>query len=463
MFRTSAKSCWDKAEGVQPCAIGAAARGEWRGGSSSGPVTRLAWCSSAGALVLERAGGRRRRDLPASPWVSSRERRRPADSARCSTPLVSRTGGRLSGSLPDRMCNPLGSLFSVGKERRPGAAEAMEWLPARVRVAARQAVASWREPLLHIKAPTVVVGAGGSYPAADFVARWLRSHGIVARPAYPLDAEGPESRMLAISYSGTTPDIAEAVRRFKADDTKVVMLVTGATTPQIPADWILYHRGTEDTARDRASEPERGFISFAATLAPCAGVTALDVGVLKISDLVLLPPGIDHIELFDSTLLDVVVTGWAWPAALDLESKWVEAGLGTVRLHESKNLSHGRYQSVLDGDSAIVYITCGPTDAYHEKLDGVLDPERTVRLAVSDNGPFGGLAALNAVQILASSVGDRRGRDISRPEHINPVGIALHDFEWILVPGHRPGAALGLVDELQATGDQERRRRGTNG
>lgn len=321
----------------------------------------------------------------------------------------------------------------------PGAREALAMLPARVSTAA-QLGARWQLPS---GAATVVVGAGGSHPAAEFIARLLRDRGTVARAAYPLDAGGPERQMVAVSYSGSTPDVAESIRRFRLGGGEHVLLITGAERAHLRrnADVTLCHRGADDARM--SAQPERGFMSFASTVAPCAASAAAllpyeQVAAAWAARSVQLEfrPGMlrqSCARALSGGEVDVLASGWAWPAALDLESKWAESGLGPLRVHETKNFSHGRYISVLDRGSrrhSSIVLRDGDAGPYDDELLRQLSGQGPLLVLRTELcGPVGALALLTASQPLAVLVGELRGQDISRPA-IPDGGVLLHRWPW---------------------------------
>lgn len=310
-----------------------------------------------------------------------------------------------------------------GGHRRPGAAEALVALAPRVATAARLGVA-W--PPLFGPGPVLVVGAGGSYPAAELIARLARHAGVFASAAKPLDVTGPVPELVAVSYSGTSPDVAEAIRLARRAGCTKVTLITGSLTAPLAdaADVVVCHRDGTDAHGD----VERGFLSFAATIAPAAAVAACISGAAA-------PPGAASVSgeslVAGMGPLEVVASGWAWPAALDVESKWTEAALGVVRLHEAKDLSHGRYLSVLAGQHPrVLHLIAGPDTGYDAALSSTLHAHANVTTVRAGHGPLGALGLLSAVAHLAVAAGVAAGVDISRPDFIPSAGTDLYAWQW---------------------------------
>lgn len=320
-----------------------------------------------------------------------------------------------------------GTIRHMTDELRPGAATALALLPCRAATAARLG-ARWGD-LVEPSGPAVVVGAGGSHPPAEYIARLLRAGGSAARAAYPLDADGPEQRLIAVTYSGSTPDADFAAAQARRRGAHVAF-ITAAAAPKLatPGDVVWCHRDPAGTADH--DTVERGFLSLAATVAPAAAALAAIEGTpvaIAALDAATVTGPLDR--LAGARTVEVVASGWAWPAALDVESKWAEAALGVVRLHETKNLSHGRWISLFDQPTrpVFVHIVAG-----HSRVEAgvaaALAAHGEVITVTGPPGPAGGLAALAAVQRFAPDAGAARGRDVSRPAHLPPDGVTLYNL-----------------------------------
>lgn len=228
----------------------------------------------------------------------------------------------------------------------------------------------------------MVVGAGGSYPAAIFAKHVL--HDEMRTPN--VEAVTPQTAIriftqfdyivnctwhpqydlvIGISYSGRTPDIKYVSELCEKKDYPFILL-TGAEKAQLLDFYqegdnikIISYFNKEDT-----SGKERGMISMASTLAPiiifddnwtCKCISdnqeALSAGEKFISDL--------NISEIAQTIKrnPVIHVFYEWdtlPTATDIESKFTESGIANVVLHEKKNFSHGRYTSLYNQSFALV-------------------------------------------------------------------------------------------------------------
>ena len=228
----------------------------------------------------------------------------------------------------------------------------------------------------------LVVGTGGSYPAALFAKhafsdefhtpyveavtpqtaiRILTQFDNVVNCEYPPKYD----LVVGISYSGKTPDI-KAVCDLCGKKGFSFVLLTGAekcTLKELYAESeslkIISYFNPKDT-----TSKEKGMISMFSTLAPIIilddnwtcklteyNQKALNLGEVFASEL-------DIAKIAKSIKKKPVIhVMYEWntlPTATDIENKFTESGLAHVILHEKKNFSHGRPTSLYTQDFAIV-------------------------------------------------------------------------------------------------------------
>lgn len=232
----------------------------------------------------------------------------------------------------------------------------------------------------------MVVGAGGSYPAAVAVSHLLR-HGLSVPPrteaATPQTALqilsqddevagcgcGPQyDIVIGVSYSGRTPDIKavyEGCRRRGIP----FMLVTGADREALREEYpdgdslaiVSYHNAEDETGR------ERGMISMFSTLMPAIVFDdnihsnwqwrfdtygkLQEEGERFVSGLDV--PGIAK-AIARCPVVHVIYEWRTYGVAADIASKLMESGIANVILHEKKNFSHGLYTLLYRQDFAMV-------------------------------------------------------------------------------------------------------------
>ncbi|MBK7143350.1 MAG: hypothetical protein IPH75_14855 [bacterium] len=129
----------------------------------------------------------------------------------------------------------------------------------------------------------IVVGTGGSYPAAVFISMILNSESeLFAQAQKPFDFCSLRKKvdiLLVVTYSGSTQDCALVIDHACKIGIERIALVTGRKLPKLhkklplKGGALISYRG-ETEKRSNGDEirprPERGFVSMAGTIAPCA-------------------------------------------------------------------------------------------------------------------------------------------------------------------------------------------------
>lgn len=228
----------------------------------------------------------------------------------------------------------------------------------------------------------MIVGAGGSYPAALFAKHAIRNEMRTAN----VEAATPQTAariltqfdsvndgewnpkydiVIGISYSGKTPDI-KYVSDICEKKGFPFVLVTGAEKSTLIDFYnesdrmkIISYFNSDDT-----TGKERGMISMVSTLAPI--IIFDDNWTIKLISanqeaLVNGEKFVDDLNIHDITRkikqAPVIHVFYEWDTlstAKDIESKFTEAGVANVVLHEKKNFSHGRYTLLYKQKFALV-------------------------------------------------------------------------------------------------------------
>lgn len=202
--------------------------------------------------------------------------------------------------------------------------------------------------------PLLVVGSGGSFSAAHFVARLHEEMtGQTARALTPLEfvfcGVNPGSHgVLLLTASGNNKDIISAfdhaIRR-EFVEVGILCMTVGSKILRKCQKYSHVHalEYSNPSGRD-------GFLAVNSFLSTCVLVAraygALDESTQDIERLVKAAPGFRHRrwEAILSRRTIVALGGeWAWPALVDLESKFTEAALGNVLISDFRNFAHGRH------------------------------------------------------------------------------------------------------------------------
>jgi hypothetical protein len=109
---------------------------------------------------------------------------------------------------------------------------------------------------------------------------------------------------------------------------------------------------------------------------------------------------------------------WARPAAVDLESKFSEAGLGGVMLADYRNFAHGRHNWIDkrgEESTVIAFITPESAALAERTLQLLPSTTRVLEFKTKTPGPAGGLELILHAFRYTAFVGKQRGIDPGRP------------------------------------------------
>jgi hypothetical protein len=324
---------------------------------------------------------------------------------------------------------------------------------------ASTAVAQVRR-LLDQSGTAYVVGSGGSYPAARLIADVLTRHGWFAqavRPGEYLSASVRTDAVIAVSYSGRTPDLASALKMAGRHGVSKRVVLTAVPHPALAGsineseghDEVVAY-GPSGRVPGRAyGARERGFVSIAGTVMPCVPWMVAEHGFDAVIELVRrLEAHSERIQHLAKRLADearmvrhlnVIAAGRAQPAAIDVESKFTESGLPAVTVHEAKDFSHGRFMSVLrppsyeideeEALSPVLLLTTGPLSRYQQHVARIVGSRTTLHtLSAASDDTVGAIELLAAVQWLSQAVGRVLDVDISRPREVPDGGLRLYGW-----------------------------------
>lgn len=206
--------------------------------------------------------------------------------------------------------------------------------------------------------PLLAVGSGGSFSVATLASILHESStGQVGKAITPFQSVAVKSPIdagvLLISAGGRNPDAMTAFRALTKRANGPVVVVTAS-----PSSKLAEMATENDSTRIFSfALPFRrdGFLATNTLIATSlllsrAYQEILGVDQVGFDQIRCLPGWHDQPErrqaitnVVSKNTLIVLAGGWAWPAAVDLESKFSESGLKHIQLVDYRNFAHGRH------------------------------------------------------------------------------------------------------------------------
>jgi hypothetical protein len=163
-----------------------------------------------------------------------------------------------------------------------------------------------------------------------------------------------------------------------------------------------------------------GFLAVNSLLATSILITRAYASVFEIE---WIPPTLPQMRegRIDAALrpsIVVLAAGWSWPAALDLESKFNEAGLGTVVCTDHRNFAHGRHHGLARRAATSGVVALSTPDCRNiadRTLRLIPKSIPRLHLVTESGGATGTIDLIGQVFQLVDEVSDRDGVDPGRP------------------------------------------------
>jgi hypothetical protein len=286
--------------------------------------------------------------------------------------------------------------------------------------------------------PMLIVGSGGSLSAADLVSSLHEEYAnAMAKAVTPLELDLAIERVrdvsvLFLTAGGSNPDILGAFKRIMAHEPRRTIVICGRKGSKI-ASLARSFPGVNIFDYQMPSGRDgflatNSLLAFAVLLTRAYAQAAIvDAGLP--ADLDVLAPAMS-IGAPSASLKKKCRPLWARDslvvlygpatrsAALDIESKFTEAALGSVQLADFRNFGHGRHHWLAKrGDTSAVLALVSKADRSIASKTLRLLPTAIprVKLPISRDGVAGGLEALVYGLHIAAFAGEHRGIDPGRP------------------------------------------------
>lgn len=207
---------------------------------------------------------------------------------------------------------------------------------------------------IHNNLPLLCVGSGGSFSACHYATLLYENKYNIAKAFTPLDFFYSsniikKSKVLFISASGKNTDIKFALK--KALEFKAQTLANISMRLNNPIEEILIKESNSYSSNYDLPVGKDGFlatnslVAFFVLLYKAITQDVIDLNSLSCFNK---KKYLKNYEIFVNEIKDkpnitVLYGGWGQPVANDIESKLIEAALGTVQLADYRNFGHGRH------------------------------------------------------------------------------------------------------------------------
>ena len=281
------------------------------------------------------------------------------------------------------------------------------------------------------KTPLYVIGSGGSLSSATFVSLLHQMTGTISKCMTPLEFLGygnidRNCSVLIITAGGNNKDILSAFDRVVSLGIRNIGIICASSGNKLVKKAegldLLVHAIDIPTGKD----------GFLATNSMVSSMVWMCRAYMKAHTWPFKMPQLDDLyiewneEDLDANLTDVVCRNtivclydnWGKTAAIDLESKLVEAGLCNVQLADYRNFAHGRHNWLdKNKNEASVIALVNPNCKKIASKTLALIPEYVpqAKMGTGYEGPIASLALLIQVLHAVNFFGAAKGIDPGKP------------------------------------------------
>ena len=291
-----------------------------------------------------------------------------------------------------------------------------------------------REVLDNIEGLVYMIGTGGSYVSACYVAEVVNcfsktASAIVFHPRdIAIHGLGKANAIFLFSYSGSTKDILNIYQLGRECSIPTYMITKKRVSD---GDDFNFTNTLISYSNSNSNARERGFLSMAGTLIPMCVFAEIfyDDSEDLFSDFLKecftkrnkeFAKGIEIAQSISiGFTVDIFYDAGTNCAALDLESKCIESGIGRATMHEKKDFSHGRFNILERMPSDFIVFFEGQAGHYSEKLKAYLEVRNIpiVYLKTRYQGIWGQLDLIIATQYFLKTISKKLDYDMSKPDY----------------------------------------------
>ena len=279
--------------------------------------------------------------------------------------------------------------------------------------------------------PLYVVGSGGSFSSATFASLLHQMTGTISKCITPLEFLGyrhidRNCSVLIITAGGNNKDILSAFDRAISLGIKNIGIIcassSGRLVKEAEGQDILVHATDIPTGKDGFLATNSMISSMVWLCRAYMNVHVWPFKMLQAKDLYVEwnneDVGANLTDITPRSTLVCLYDNWGKTAAVDMESKLVEAGLCNVQLADYRNFAHGRHNWLEKNKSVVSVIALVHPDCKKlaEKTLALIPKYAPqARLDTGYEGPIASLALLIQVLHVVNFFGIARGIDPGRP------------------------------------------------
>lgn len=279
--------------------------------------------------------------------------------------------------------------------------------------------------------PLISVGSGGSFAAAVMAAMLHEATGSVATSTTPFQLQYKKrilntSSVLLLTASGRNKDILKAFRETAVNEPKQLMAL--CTKQHSPLSRLASKFPSANVQEYESPSGKDGFLATNSLLllitllvraySSCHKLSCNKLPNIRDANNNLFKKKTSKELFIERDNFIVLYGGWGLPAAVDLESRFVEGALGKVQIADYRNFAHGRHHWLAkrSADSAIIaLITPDVKKIAQQTLDLIPEDIPQLKLTSDCIGPYSSIEQIVKIMYLASIFGSKCRIALSKP------------------------------------------------
>ncbi len=319
--------------------------------------------------------------------------------------------------------------------------------------------------------PMLAVGSGGSFSACSYLSLLHQEYGNICKSITPLELHSSKNvirnaNVFFLSASGKNSDILFGFNLSIQNEAKNIFSLCMRKNSPLAKLSKNYSASTIIDFNHPSGKDgflaTNSLVSFFVILARI--FNKFEYRELTFEE-IFLNRMTDFCKSLDKDFtIQVLYGGWGAPIAIDIESKFTEAGLGNILLADFRNFAHGRHNwfDKKKRQSAVIAIVTPSEKELAQKTLALL-PKSIPRLIIetTDNTPNGAIELLIKSFYLTKVIGELKEIDPGRPG-VPEYGRKLYNLKYASLYKSKRKVdedflirrKIGLSDILQLSDDQ---------